>query len=255
MRRGGLKTHRNEVKRQGITSATSSKVRDALKDPEILLLLTVLEELSHVRKGVCDKRAPRSTVCEEESESNWIPAHVQVAPHLKATSRRRPSVGSISPSHEETHPLRRRNTRTSTTPGSAARGGHTEALAARRRTARPRVSSNEAAGSRRDPHPAASRAPGARPAQDPSTGPQHTGPSCLAGPRTQCPGRRGLCGKTGLFPLPRPTFHVPTACAEMTHGDDDTPWGEATPPTHTQTCGLPLPVHTLGAFPTGRRRD
>lgn len=86
MRRGGLKTHRNEVKRQGITSATSSKVRDALKDPEILLLLTVLEKLSHVRKGVCDKRAPRSTVCEEESESNWIPAHVQVAPPPKATS-------------------------------------------------------------------------------------------------------------------------------------------------------------------------
>lgn len=80
MRRGGLKTHRNEVKRQGITSATSSEVRDALKDPEILLLLTVLEKLSHVRKGVCDKRAPRSTVCKEESESNWIPAHVQVAP-------------------------------------------------------------------------------------------------------------------------------------------------------------------------------
>lgn len=177
MRRGGLKTHRNEVKRQGITSATSSEVRDALKDPEILLLLTVLEKLSHVRKGVCDKRAPRSTVCEEESESNWIPAHVQVAPPPKATSRRRPSVGSISPSHEETHPLRRRNTRTSTTPGSAARGGHTEALAARRKTARPRVSSNEATGSRRDPHPAASWAPGARPAQDPSTGPQHRAPA------------------------------------------------------------------------------
>lgn len=89
----------------------------------------------------------------------------------------------------------------------------------------------------RTPHPAASRAPDAHPAEGPSTGTQHTGPSCLAGPQTRCPGRGRLRGRTGLFHLPGLTFQVPTAYAEMTDGDNDTPGrGHVPPPTHRRVA-------------------